>query len=140
MGIAGLGAAAIGVLQDDSRRTVLIRDRFESTLKRRFRDAVIFGDTAPRLGNTSNFAIPGVSAEIAVIALDVDGVMVSSGAACSSGKVRHSHVLQAMGVPRELAACGLRVSLGWNSDDSDTDATLDALDRLVARIRERKAA
>jgi cysteine desulfurase len=94
----------------------------------------------PRLVNTSNFAIPGIAAETAVIGLDLDGVMISSGAACSSGKVQQSHVLKAMGVPRELASCGLRVSFGWNSNMSEIDAALAALDRLVARVRGRKAA
>jgi cysteine desulfurase len=81
-----------------------------------------------------------VAAETAVIALDLDGVMVSSGAACSSGRVQNSHVLKAMGVSRELASCGLRVSFGWNSENSHIDAAVAALDRLVARIREQKAA
>ena len=117
-----------------------LRDRFETGLKSRFPEVVVFGQAAPRLVNTSNFAIPGLSAETSVIALDLDGVMVSSGAACSSGKVQQSHVLRAMGVSHEVASCGLRVSFGWNSEDSDIDAALDALDRLVVRIRERKAA
>ena len=140
IGIAGFGAAAECVMHDDMSFAARLRDRFETSLRSRFPDVVIFGEGMPRLANTSNFAIPGVTAETAVIALDLDGVMVSSGAACSSGKVQPSHVLGAMGVPRELASCGLRVSLGWRSQDSDLDAALDALDRLVARIRERKAA
>ena len=117
-----------------------LRDRFESLLRSRFPGVVIFGEGMPRLANTSNFAIPGVSAESAVIALDLDGVMVSSGAACSSGKVQPSHVLEAMGVPRELASCALRVSFGWNSQASDVDSVVASLDRLVARIRQRRAA
>jgi cysteine desulfurase len=121
-------------------RIAALRDRFESLLRSRFPDVVIFGEEVPRLANTSNFAIPGVSAETAVIALDLDSVMVSSGAACSSGKVQPSHVLKAMGAPRELASCGLRVSFGWNSQGSDVESVLASLDRLVARIRERKAA
>jgi cysteine desulfurase len=140
IGIAGFGVAAECVTHDDILCTARLRDRFEHSLRSRFPDVVIFGEGMPRLANTSNFAIPGVAAETAVIALDLDGVMVSSGAACSSGKVQPSHVLKAMGVPRELASCGLRVSLGWNSQDEDVDAALAALDRLVVRIRERKAA
>jgi cysteine desulfurase len=140
IGIAGLGAAAECVVRDDVSQTARLRQKFETALRRRFPEIVIFGEGAPRLVNTSNFAIPGVAAETAVVALDLDGVMVSSGAACSSGKVQQSHVLKAMGVPRELASCGLRVSFGWNSADSDIDAALAALDTLAARIRERKAA
>jgi cysteine desulfurase len=140
IGIAGFGAAAECVVQDDVSQTARLREKFETTLRRRFPEVVIFGEAVPRLANTSNFAIPGVAAETAVVALDLDGVMVSSGAACSSGKVQQSHVLKAMGMPRELASCGLRVSFGWNSTDSDIDAALAALDTLVSRIRERKAA
>lgn len=140
IGIAGFGAAAECAARDDMSRTVHLRESFESALRARFPEVVIFGETGPRLPNTSNFAIPGIPAESAVIALDLDGVMVSSGAACSSGKVQQSPVLKAMGVPRELASCGLRVSFGWNSVESDIDAVLAALDRLVARMREREAA
>lgn len=140
IGIAGLGAAAACTARDCVSQKARLRERFESALRMRFPGIVIFGEGSPRLPNTSNFAIPGVAAETAVIALDLDGVMVSSGSACSSGKVRQSHVLKAMGVPRDLASCGLRVSFGWNSDDRDVDATFAALDRLVGRVRERKAA
>lgn len=139
-GIAGFGAAAECVERDDMSRSGRLRDRFEFMLRARFPEVVIFGDTSPRLSNTSNFAIPGIPAETAVIALDLEGVMMSSGAACSSGKVQQSHVLKAMGVPQELAACGLRVSFGWDSVEADVDVTLAALDRLAACIRERKAA
>jgi cysteine desulfurase len=139
-GIAGFGAAAECVVKDDRSRICSLRDRFETSLKSRFPNVVIFGEAAPRLASTSNFALPGLTAEMAVIALDLDGAMVSSGAACSSGKVQTSHVLKAMDVPRELSCCGLRVSFGWNSESSDTDAILGALDRLIARVRERKAA
>ena len=76
---------------------------------------------------------PGLAAETALIALDLDGIALSSGAACSSGKVRPSQVLGAMGVPDALARCGLRVSLGWNNNENDIVATLAALERLLAR-------
>jgi len=94
----------------------------------------------PRLANTSNFALPGIAAETAVMALDLDGVMVSSGAACSSGRVAPSHVLRAMGVSEELANSALRLSLGWNSSDADVDAALLSLERLAARVHARRAA
>jgi cysteine desulfurase len=74
------------------------------------------------------------------MALDLDGVMVSSGAACSSGKVRPSHVLRAMGVSDKLARCALRVSFGWNSTEDDVDAALASLAKLVGRRRAREAA
>ncbi|HEX4080603.1 MAG TPA: cysteine desulfurase family protein [Rhizomicrobium sp.] len=137
-GIAGFGAAAKACRQDDS--SAALRDAFEFGLRQRFPDVIIFGESTPRLANTSNFAIPGIAAESAIIALDLDGVMVSSGAACSSGKVKPSHVLQAMGVPAELARSALRVSLGWNSTLTDVEAALASLEKLSARIRARMAA
>jgi len=102
-------------------------------------DVVIFGANAPRLATTSNFAIPGLTAETAMMALDLDGVMVSSGSACSSGKVRASHVLSAMGVDEALALSALRISFGWNSTQADVDAGIAALSKIVARVA-RKAA
>jgi cysteine desulfurase len=87
---------------------------------------VIFGEGAARLPNTSLFAVPGIKAETAVIALDLEGVAVSSGAACSSGKVQASHVLAAMGVPEPLARGAIRVSLGPTTTESDVDRLIHA--------------
>ncbi|HWA89931.1 MAG TPA: cysteine desulfurase family protein [Rhizomicrobium sp.] len=123
-GIAGFGAAAAAWMPVSSD----LRDRFEQGLK-----GPIFGKQAPRLPNTSCFALPGIAAETALMALDLDGVMVSSGSACSLGKVKQSHVLAAMGVPDDLARCALRVSFGWNSTQADVDAALASIARLVAR-------
>jgi len=135
-GIAGFGAAA-AIAKDASD---MLRDDFETQLLRLVPDAVIFGTNASRLGNTSNFALPGIAAETALMALDLDGVMVSSGAACSSGKVKPSHVLKAMGVTDDLARSALRVSLGWNSTQSDVDAVTVSLAKLAQRVRAREAA
>jgi len=136
-GIAGFGAVA---KLSDMKPIAALRDRFEGELKRVANDAVVFGANAPRLANTSNFALPGISAETAVMALDLDGVMISSGAACSSGKVRPSIVLKAMGVSDEIAKCALRISFGWNSTDADVDAAIASIAKLVARARSRQAA
>lgn len=125
-GIAGFGAAAAAW----NATGAALRDRFETSLPA---SAVVFGRNASRLASTSNFALPGIAAETALMALDLDGVMVSSGAACSSGKVKPSHVLKAMGVSDDLASCALRVSFGWNSTEADADAALAALARLAAR-------
>ena len=135
-GIAGFGAAA----NIAAKMSSVLRERFETELKSAAPDAVIFGASAPRLPNTSNFALPGVAAETAVMALDLDGIMVSSGSACSSGKVRPSHVLGAMGVSDSLARCALRVSFGWNSSDADVDAALSSISHLVSRVKARAAA
>lgn len=137
-GIASFGAAASAAAKsNDMPRQTALRDRFEAEVLRRWPEAVIFGAHAPRIGNTSNLAIPGVSAETAMMALDLDGICVSSGSACSSGKVRASHVLTAMGVADELASGALRVSIGWNSEDTDVDAMLASLDKLVSRVHGR---
>ncbi len=139
-GIAGFGAAARQCGVDDMDGLAELRDRFEAGLRRHIPGAVVFGEGAPRVSNTSSFALPGIAAETALIALDLDGVMVSSGAACSSGKVQPSHVLQAMGVSAELTRSALRVSLGWNSTEPDIEAALASLEKLFARVGARRAA
>jgi cysteine desulfurase len=134
-GLAGFGAAAEDVMDFTGAmaRIQALRDRFEGELKALAPEAVIFGASVRRLPNTSNFAIPGLAAETALIALDLDGVAVSSGAACTSGKVKMSHVLHAMGVDEALARGGVRVSFGWTSGESDVDAAIASLRRLIAR-------
>jgi cysteine desulfurase len=141
VGIASFGAAAsVAATLGDMARQTALRDRFEPELMHRWPQTVVFGAKAPRLGNTSNFAIPGITAETALMALDLDGICVSSGAACSSGKVRASHVLTAMSIADDLASGAMRVSFGWNSKDTDADAMLASLDKLVSRVRPRVAA
>ena len=122
--------------RDDSHVPVL-RNRFESELLRIAPDAVVFGRNAPRLENTSNFALPGIAAETALMALDLDGVMVSSGAACSSGKVKSSRVLAAMGISDDVARCALRASFGWNTNAADIDAAIALHLRLLERAAPR---
>jgi cysteine desulfurase len=139
--IAGFGAAAEEIaVSDEAVRIRSLRDRFETELKSLASDVVIFGANASRLPNTSNFAIPGLPAETALIALDLDGVQLSSGSACSSGKVSPSHVLLATGVDETVARCGLRASFGWNSRDEDVDAAIAALRTLMARRSALRAA
>ncbi len=116
--IAGFGAAARTVMDSsevEANRMRELRDRAEEAVLRIAPQAVIFGSDVERLPNTSAFAVPGVSAETLLMALDLDGVAVSSGSACSSGKVGRSHVLAAMGVEPELAGGAIRVSFGWSS-------------------------
>jgi cysteine desulfurase len=133
--IAGFGAAAeeAADFAQAMARVRLLRDRFEAELKALAPEVLIFGAGSERLANTCNFAIPGLAAETALIALDLDGVAVSSGSACSSGKVKPSHVLAAMGVSEDVARSGLRVSFGWSSREEDGDAALVSLRRLIAR-------
>ncbi len=103
-----------------------LRARLEARLKGVTPELIIFGAEAERLPNTTLFALPGAKAETAVIALDLEGFAVSSGAACSSGKVQASHVLAAMGVSPALARGSVRVSLGWMTAESDIDHFIDA--------------
>jgi cysteine desulfurase len=127
--IAGFGAAALAAgraLTADVPRLVWLRERLEAGLKAASPEAVIFGTEVERVPNTTLYAVPGIKAETAVIALDLDGVAISSGAACSSGKVQPSHVLSAMGVSPDLARGGVRVSLGWTTTESDIDRLLGA--------------
>jgi len=141
-GIAGFAAAVDTVRTDTGERTrvLAVRDRFETLLKQAMPDAVIFGAGAPRLGSTSNVGVPGLSSENLVIALDLDGVMVSSGSSCSSGKIAPSHVLSAMGVSPERAMGAIRVSFGWNSVPADADAVVASLLKLRQRVRAPAAA
>ncbi len=103
-----------------------LRDRLEAGIKAATPQAVIFGAGAPRLPNTTLFAVPGMKAETAIIAFDLNGIAVSSGSACSSGKVQASHVLAAMGVEPALARGAVRVSLGWSTTERDVENLLNA--------------
>jgi len=138
-GIAGFGAACEIAARELATKDTTQRDRLEAGLRQLVPDTVVFGAGVPRLANTSNFALPALSAETALMALDLDGVMVSSGSACSSGKVKPSHVLAAMGVSEELSRAALRASFGWNSTESDAEAALSSISRLLARVHARAA-
>lgn len=141
-GIAGFGAAA-HALEDgagERARMAHLRDHFEAALKTAAPEAVFFGAKVGRLCSTSAFAIPGLAAETALIGLDLDGVMLSSGSTCSSGKVAVSHVLTAMGVDEKLASCALRASFGWSSTMDDVNAAIESLRKLRERTKAKVAA
>lgn len=133
-GIAGFGAAAVvaGETLADHARLTALRDGMERRLADIAPEVTFFGADAPRLPNTSCFALPGMPAETQVMALDLAGVAVSAGSACSSGKVRPSHVLQAMAAV-DKASCAIRVSLGWRSEASHLERFLDAWSALYSR-------
>jgi cysteine desulfurase len=138
--IAGFGvacAAAAATWRSDAIRMTELRDRLEAGILARVPQAVIFGQGAPRLPNTTLFAVPGFKAETAIIAFDLNGIAVSSGSACSSGKVQTSHVLAAMGVEPELARGALRVSLGWSTSDADVENLLKALTKVSSSLLKR---
>ncbi len=136
-GIAAFGAAAAAARDAraaEAARMVALRDRLESGLKAISPTAVIFGETAERLPNTTLFTVEGMKAETAVIAFDLEGIAVSSGAACSSGKVQPSHVLAAMGISPALLRGAVRVSLGWTTEEADIERFLAAWRKLASAL------
>lgn len=138
--IAAFGAAAAASAYDKDAMAALT-SHIEARLAAMAPHCVIFGANATRSGNVTNFAVPGLGNATAMMALDLMGLSVSSGSACSSGKVGASHVLAAMGVPKDLANCALRISFGWNSTLADADAFLAGFETLLSRQkRDGKAA
>jgi cysteine desulfurase len=135
-GIVGFGAAvkaAISALSADASRVEDLRNRLEQGL-RQTSGMIVFSDNAERLPNTTLFTVPGLKAETAVIGFDLAGIAVSSGSACSSGKVQRSHVLEAMGFGTEIAQGAVRLSLGWSNSSADIDRCLKAWRRLSGRL------
>ena len=135
-GIAGFGAAVkatMGALSGDAIRLESLRNRLERGL-RQIPDVIVFSDDVPRLPNTTLFTVPGLKAETAVIGFDLEGIAVSSGSACSSGKVQPSHVLEAMGFGPKLAQGAVRLSLGWSTSEGDVDRCLEAWRKLSGTL------
>ncbi len=134
--IAGFGAAAECALEDLAkvRHLAELKATLETGLRSLCPGTVIFGEGADRLPNTSCFAVPGIAAETALIAFDLERVSLSSGSACSSGKVSVSHVLTAMGVEEDLARCALRLSMGWDTGDNEIGRFLDVWPKIVDRL------
>lgn len=104
-----------------------LRHGMERDIADRIGDAQILCTQASRLPNTTCLLVPGISAEYLVIALDLEGFAVSSGSACSSGKVARSHVLTAMGIADEMAECAIRISIGWDTTEQDLQRFVTAL-------------
>lgn len=136
--IAGFAAAAAAADPDDAARLAALRDAIEAGARAIAPELVIPGAAAPRLPNTTSLLLPGIAAETQVIALDLAGVRVSAGAACSSGKVAASHVLAAMG-HGALAGCAIRVSLPWNAPAEAPARFLAAWGAMRARLRPQAA-
>jgi cysteine desulfurase len=140
-GISAFGAAvkaAMAPLGDDAVRLQGLKQLLEDGLKQT-PGMIVFSEDAPRLPNTTLFTVPGLKAETAVIGFDLAGIAVSSGSACSSGKVQPSHVLDAMGQGRELAQGAVRLSLGWSTSQTDIELTLKAWRKLAnTLLKERR--
>ena len=135
--ISGFGAAAAIAGKTEVARLATLRDRIETGIKAIAPQAVIFGESVVRLPNTTLFAVPGMKAETAIIAFDLNGIAVSSGSACSSGKVQPTHVLAAMGVEPALAQGAVRVSFGWSTTERDVEKLLDALTNVSSSLLKR---
>ena len=135
-GIAGFAAAAkaaMAALGEDASRLEGLRDRLERGL-RQSPGIIVFSDDVKRLPNTTLFTAPGLKAETAVIGFDLAGIAVSSGSACSSGKVQPSHVLEAMGFGADLAQGAVRLSLGWSTSGAEVDRCLEAWRKLSGTL------
>ncbi|MDQ0512244.1 cysteine desulfurase family protein [Ancylobacter amanitiformis] len=141
--IAAFGAAAMSArdsLESEQIRIAALRARLESALRCEFPELVLLVGDVDRLPNTSCLSLPGVPAETMVIALDLAGLAVSAGSACSSGKVAASHVLAAMGVPERIARSAFRLSFGWSSGEEDAHRALGAFRRVMPGLLRRRAA
>jgi cysteine desulfurase len=135
-GIVGFGAvvgAAISAVDRDAIRLEGLRNHLENGL-RQTPDLIVFSEDVRRLPNTTLFTFPGLRAETAVISFDLAGIAVSSGSACSSGKVQPSHVLEAMGFGPKLAQGAVRLSLGWSTSEADIDRCLETWRKLAGTL------
>jgi cysteine desulfurase len=137
-GIAGLGAAAQRAarkLDTEAARLGALRDRLESAVLATVPGTAVNGDREPRVPNTTNISFEGIEAESLLIALDLEGIAVSTGSACSSGTLEPSHVLRAMGLPTHRTQNSIRLSLGATNTEAEVDVFLEKLPRVVAKLR-----
>lgn len=139
-GIAAFGLAAeLAKAQIEKFQELeILRDAFETQLLEISPNVIIHGKETARVANTSMFSLPGASAETLMMAMDLEGIAVSNGSACSSGTVRSSYVLEAMGHGPEISTSALRISMGWNSAQSDLDAFLTAWTKLYNRLKDKE--
>jgi cysteine desulfurase len=136
--IAGFGAAAKLAAEElpaYQPRCKAFQAKLESALKQIANDLIVVSENAPRAANTTNVILPGISAETQLMAMDLEGVALSSGSACSSGTFKPSHVLAAMGFTSNEARSALRFSTGWATTDADIEEALAAYARMVSRVR-----
>tara|TARA_B100000029_G_scaffold516740_1_gene633512 strand:+ start:9954 stop:11087 length:1134 start_codon:yes stop_codon:yes gene_type:complete len=133
IGIGGFGAVCetIGSSLEVSESLLKMRDNIEKRFVEIAPDIAIYGKESPRLANTSCIGLPGIKNEVQVMALDLSGVAVSSGSACSSGKIKPSHVLVAMGANSQSAECAIRISLGWDTSTSDCESLIKSWETLA---------
>jgi cysteine desulfurase len=138
-GIVGLGVAMRTARERrglESPRQSRLRDRIIAGVRASVPDSVLTGHPTERLPNNASFCIPGTDGESLIVALDLEGFAVSSGSACTSGETEPSQVLLALGLDRELAKGSLRVTVGRSTTEAQVDRFIDALTRVVARLRD----
>ena len=140
VGFARAAELAAQALDEEAARLTALRDRLEEGLRSEVPDLQVNGGDAPRVPNVLNVSLAGVTIDALLLALDLEGLGVSSGSACTTGAVEPSHVAVAMGRTGEWAENTLRFSFGWASRDSDVDRALAVVPRVVARVREMAAA
>lgn len=133
-GIASFGAAlsaALSSLTEESKRLINLQSTLENQVKSITPAAIIHGITHDRLPNTTFLSLPGLTSETMLMAFDLEGIAVSNGSACSSGTVKQSHVLRAMGVDQTIAQSALRISTGWNTSQEDIDRFLEVWNKVT---------
>lgn len=138
-GIAGMGLAAeLAVQGMESYQSLgALRDRMEQDIKAQAPEAIIYGEKAPRVSNTSNICLPGVPAETQLMNLDLEGIAVSTGSACSSGKALASDILVSMGATEDQAKSALRVSLGWNTKEEEIERFIEIWMKMYHRFKDK---
>lgn len=138
-GIAGFGAAAKlakDELENYARKAGALQNKLEAALE----GVKIYGQNANRVANTTLLSLPGASSETLLMALDLEGIAVSNGSACSSGRVEPSHVLKAMGASNDEAMGAIRISTGWNTGETDIDRFLEVWQKITTRLKDKKSA
>jgi cysteine desulfurase len=137
-GAVGLATAlqlAVDELREATPRITALRDRLIDSLLNRIPNSSLNGPRRDRLPNNVNVSIPGAESDMLVLNLDLEGIACSSGSACTAGAIEPSHVIKALGLPREKLLCALRLSLGRSTTEAEIDTTVDALERILKRIR-----
>jgi cysteine desulfurase len=134
-GLACAAELTVAEREEEVRRLAALRDRLETALLTRVPDAVIHGRGAPRAPHVTNISIPGTESESMLIALDLRGIACSAGSACQSGSINPSHVLEAIGVPADVAKSALRLSLGALTTEASVDRVIEVLPMLVEKAR-----
>ncbi|MBL0941755.1 MAG: cysteine desulfurase [Alphaproteobacteria bacterium] len=133
LGIVGFGTAIEEIFRQPWGQIRKLRDTLEKRLKDQFSEIPIYGQDSPRLPNTTYIGMPGVSSQTQLMAFDLENIALSSGTACSSGKVKPSHVLKAMGIQDKAAGETLRISLGWTTTQQDIERLIDVWCRIYRR-------